>query len=67
MDQRFDEVNRRMDRLEARMDRIETRMDRLEARVTELEKGQAAMGGLLNGLREALFARSREGAGSSSG
>ena len=44
-------------RLEDRMDRLEDRMDRLDGRVDELGKETARIGGLLDGLREAIYGR----------
>jgi peptidoglycan hydrolase CwlO-like protein len=74
VNKRFDDVNKRIDDTNGRFDDTNRRIDQLasnvkqvETRVTELEKGQARMEGMLNGLREALFARSREVAGSNTG
>ena len=64
IDQRFNDVNKRIDDTNRRIDELSSDVKQLTSRVTELEKGQAAMGGLLNGLRESLFERAREGAGS---
>ena len=47
----------RMDRIDDRMDRLEDRMDRLDSRVDELGKETARIGGLLDGLREAIYGR----------
>ena len=66
MDQRFDaRMDARFNRVDARFDRVEARIDQgsaslpLEARVSEVEKGLAHLQGVLDGLREALFERSR--------
>ena len=64
IDQRFNDVNKRIDDTNRRIEELSSDVKQLTSRVTELEKGQAAMGGLLNGLRESLFERAREGAGS---
>ena len=47
-------INDRMGTLEARMDK---RSDALEARMAALEKGQARLEGLIDVLREGLFAQ----------
>ena len=52
-------MDARFDRVDERFDRVDDRFERLEARVTEVEKGLAHLGGVLDGLREALFERSR--------
>ena len=44
-------------RLDARMDRLEDKIDRLDARVDEQGKELARIGGLLDGLREAIYGR----------
>ncbi len=62
----FQMLNKRIDDTNKRIDQLVTDLRQLTTRVTELEKGQARMAGLLDGLREALFERSHEGAGSSS-
>lgn len=53
---RIGEVEARMD---ARFDRVDERFDRMESRMSEVEKGLAHLRGVLDGLREALFERSR--------
>ena len=53
---RIGEVEARMD---ARFDRVDERFDRMESRMSEVEKGLAHLQGVLDGLREALFERSR--------
>ena len=47
-------------RLDARLDRLETRLDGMESRLDSLEQRMARLEGVLDGLREALFGRSRE-------
>jgi hypothetical protein len=60
---RIGEVEARMDarfnRVDARFDRVDERFDRMESRMSEVEKGLAHLRGVLDGLREALFERSR--------
>ncbi len=55
------QLDTRIDRLEEqqgeRFDRIEARLDRIEERQSALEQRVARLEGLLDGLREALFAR----------
>lgn len=59
--ERFDRMERQMDRMEQRMGRLEQRIDAQDATIRELtvqvhglEKQLARMGGLLEGLREAI-------------
>lgn len=66
INKRIDDTNKRIDDTNKRIDGLTSELRELTARVTELEKAQARLAGVLDGLREALFARSREGAGSSS-
>ena len=51
-----EDMRRTENRLDALEQRMETRLDALEQRMARLE-------GVLDGLREALFGRSREAAG----
>jgi chromosome segregation ATPase len=62
--ERFDAQERRMDRIEQRIDRIEQRIDALDDRIRSVEehmhsidKQLARIGGLLDGLREAIVQR----------
>ncbi len=61
---RFDRVDDRIDRLEQqtneRFDRVDDRFERLEIRMSAIEQRQARLEGLLDGLREALFARATD-------
>ena len=50
-------IDRLEDRLESRFDRLEDRVDRLDSRVDDLNKETARIGGLLDGLREAIYGR----------
>ena len=57
LDARMDRLEDRMDRVENRMDRLEDKIDRLDDRVDEQGKEIARIGGLLDGLREAIYGR----------
>ncbi len=57
IDQVESRLDERMDRLDGRMDGLDERVDRLHERMSNLEQRQARLEGLLDGLREALFAR----------
>lgn len=52
--ERFDRLERQMDRMEQRMDALDATIRELTLQVHGLEKQLARMGGLLEGLREAI-------------
>ena len=62
-----EDMRRTENRLDALEQRMETRLDaleqRMETRLDALEQRMARLEGVLDGLREALFGRSREAAG----
>ena len=55
-----EEIRKEIHRLDVRLDRLETRLDGMESRLDSLEQRMARLEGVLDGLREALFGRSRE-------
>lgn len=55
-----EEIRKEIHRLDGRLDRLETRLDGMESRLDSLEQRMARLEGVLDGLREALFGRSRE-------
>ena len=57
-----EEIRKEIHRLDVRLDRLETRFDGMESRLDSLEQRLARLEGVLDGLREALFGRSREAA-----
>ncbi len=61
VNKQFERVHERIDRVEERVERLAQqnadRFDQLERRMSSLEQRQARLEGLLDGLREALFAR----------
>ena len=59
MDQRFDGLNRRVDDTNNRVGELASEFKQMTSRLSEVEKGLAHLQGVLDGLREALFERSR--------
>ena len=59
MDQRFDGLNRRVDDTNNRVGELTFEFKQMTSRLSEVEKGLAHLQGVLDGLREALFERSR--------
>jgi chromosome segregation ATPase len=53
----------RMQRVESRMDSLEKHLDTFEHRLDALLQRMARLEGVLDGLREALFGRTREASG----
>ena len=55
------EWRRNSTKLNLRLDRIDVQLDALASRMSAMEQRQAHLGGVLDGLREAMFGRAPAG------